>query len=530
MNVAELTAKILREKGVKYVFGIPGGPSIPYMEEWKAEGIEFILTSHEAAAGIMADVTSRITGITGVCHATFGPGATNLSTGVGGALLDRSPLIAFTTEVPDSMAGRTTQMGIDHQTLFKAVTKASFRLSPDGAEEVIRRAFAIARNELPGSVHIGLPSDISGVEVKGQKKSDAIAAEHAPQNNSEEIFKLLGSAKKPLIAVGLTAVRGGIGDSLQRFLEKTRIPVVLTPMAKGIIPSDHPCLAGVLFHALSDKLKKVTEGSDLVIGLGYDPVEYNYESWMPDVPLIHFGTRENDMPPGIKSISFLGEPGQWVRILEDSPLHGDFLSGRGVEMVRREIEEVFDDCAREWGPVSAMKALRDLVPANTIMTCDVGSHLHMAGQFWPTGKTGMHIMTNGWSTMGFGIPSANAVKLNMPESPVVCLTGDGGFLMTAGEMITARRYKLNIVVVIISDSELNLIKVKQGWKNLDPYATRLIDGELFGSDTFLGVKVFRADSAESMRKCIPEAFALGEPAIINAIVPGDDYKKLIVRQ
>jgi acetolactate synthase-1/2/3 large subunit len=132
--------------------------------------------------------------------------------------------------------------------------------------------------------------------------------------------------------------------------------------------------------------------------------------------------------------------------------------------------------------------------------------------------------------MGFGIPSANAVKLNMPEKHVVCLTGDGGFLMTAGEMITARRYKLNIIVVVISDRELNLIKVKQGWKNLNPYATRLIDGDLFGSDTFLGVKVFQADSDESMRTSISAAFSLGEPAIINAIVSGDDYKKLIVRQ
>ena len=117
MNVARLTAEILKERGVKYVFGIPGGPSIPYMEEWRAAGIEFILTSHEGAAGVMADVTSRITGIPGICHATFGPGATNLATGVGGALLDRSPVIAFTTEVPDKMVGRTTQMGIDHQAL-----------------------------------------------------------------------------------------------------------------------------------------------------------------------------------------------------------------------------------------------------------------------------------------------------------------------------------------------------------------------------------------------------------------------------
>lgn len=530
MNVARLTAEILKERGVKYVFGIPGGPSIPYMEEWRAAGIEFILTSHEGAAGVMADVTSRITGIPGICHATFGPGATNLATGVGGALLDRSPVIAFTTEVPDKMVGRTTQMGIDHQALFKPVTKQTFRLSPDGAAEALKRAFSIAGAELPGPVHIGLPSDISGKsEVGGRKSEDKKIKQTLPDNNSQ-IIKLLQSSKKPLLAIGLGAVRGAIGGSLLKFLEKAPVPVVVTPMAKGIVPSSHPCFTGVLFHALSDRLKTVTHESDLVIGLGYDQVEYNYESWMPNVPLVHFGTTETDMPEGIKSISFTGEPGLWISTLEESGMKGDFLSGRGVEKVRKEIADVFEVCAAEWGPVSALKALRELTPADTILTCDVGSHLHMAGQFWPTDAPGMHTMTNGWSSMGFGIPSALATKLNMPHRTVVCLTGDGGFLMTAGEMITARRYKLNIIVVIISDRELNLIKVKQGWKNLDPYATRLIDGDLFGSDTFLGVKVFHAGSAESMRKCIPAALSLGEPAIINAIVPGDDYDKLIVRQ
>jgi len=132
--------------------------------------------------------------------------------------------------------------------------------------------------------------------------------------------------------------------------------------------------------------------------------------------------------------------------------------------------------------------------------------------------------------MGFGIPSALAVKLNDRAKTVVCLTGDGGFLMMAGELMTARRYKLNIIVVIISDMELNLIKIKQSWRNLDPYATKITDGELFGTDTFLGIKVFRADSAITMQQCISSALGLDEPSIINAVVTGDDYNKLIIRQ
>jgi acetolactate synthase I/II/III large subunit len=578
MDVARLTAEILKERGVRYVFGIPGGPSIPYMEAWREAGIEFILTSHEASAGIMACVTSRATGTPGVCHATFGPGAVNLASGAGCALLDRAPLIAFTTEVPDAMLHRTTQMGIDHQSLFKSVAKATYRLRPDNAGEILHAAFETATGELPGSVHIGLPSDISGMAAAGSRTtqttekslaSNTCETSHTsqstrnsqethdnhnhhilhttPNNTSientlvnrnienaqgdiDELTALLRSARRPLIAVGLTAIRRGAGAALLRFLEKTPMPVVVTPMARGIIADTHPCFAGVLFHALSDRLRPLIAQSDLIIGIGYDQVEYNYESWIPDAPIIHFATIATDLPEGTVVKSFLGEPGHWFKLLADSATEGDFLAGRGVESVRKEIADVFEECASRWGPVSALGILSDSLPSDAILTCDVGSHLHLAGQFWPAKEPEQLIMTNGWSTMGFGIPSALAMKLNRPGTTVVCLTGDGGFLMSAGEMMTARRYNLNIIVVVISDRELNLIRVKQSWKNLAPYATKLTDGDLFGADRFLGVKVFEATDTLTMEQSIAAALALNEPAIINVIVSGDDYNKLVVRQ
>ena len=126
MTVADHIANQLFSAGVRHVFGIPGGPSLPYLEAFKNAGIEFILVSNEASAGIMADVTARLTGIPGVCHATFGPGATNISTGIGGALLDRSPVIVLTSEMSDTFIGRTSQMNINHQKLFEPLTKATF--------------------------------------------------------------------------------------------------------------------------------------------------------------------------------------------------------------------------------------------------------------------------------------------------------------------------------------------------------------------------------------------------------------------
>src|SRR5659263_177911 len=154
MIIAEYIANQLVNAGVRYVFGIPGGPSIPYMEAFRAAGIEFILTSNESAAATMADVSARLTGIPGVCHATFGPGATNITTGTGEALLDRSPVIVFTSEMPDSLLHRTTQMNIDHQKLFEPVTKKSFRISPANVKEVMDSALRICSEEYPGPVHI----------------------------------------------------------------------------------------------------------------------------------------------------------------------------------------------------------------------------------------------------------------------------------------------------------------------------------------------------------------------------------------
>jgi acetolactate synthase-1/2/3 large subunit len=530
MTVAEYIADQLFKNGVRYVFGIPGGPSIPYMEAFRSAGIDFILTSNEAAAGIMADVTARLTGVPGVCHATFGPGAANMTTGAGGALLDRSSVIIFTSEMDDKMINRTAQMNIDHQKLFESVTKATFRLTPDNAAEVIQKAFKICREEYPGPVHIGLPSDIAGNEVAEASGYAAKTETGVYHNDIDGIMSVLEKSRKPLLAVGLTSARYGIGSMLTGFLEKFRLPVVLTPMAKGLLTEDHPCYAGVLFHALSDYLEDIYEETDLVIGVGYDPVEYNYESWMPDVPLIHFGTKETDLPLLDNVMQFTGTPDQWFSILNRLDHSSIIFDKTSLQSVRDETAAVFKGFTDHFGPVTALKVLQEELPEDAILTVDVGSHLHLAGQFWKTSGRQNIIMTNGWSGMGFGMPASLAAKIINPEKTVVCVTGDGGFLMMAGEIITSRRYNLPVITVVLSDGELNLIKLKQSWQNLSPYATSLYSGDLFDSEMFFGIEVFLADSDESMRTAINDALKINKPVIINARIDPEDYKWLVVRK
>lgn len=530
MTIAEYIASQLFIEGVKYVFGIPGGPSIPYMEAFRAAGIEFILTSNEASAAIMADVTARITGVTGVCHATFGPGATNISTGVGGALLDRSPLLVFTSEIGDSMLNRTTQMNINHQKLFEPITIATFRMTKDNVAEVMASAIRLCNLAYPGPVHIGLPSDISEIEIDEEPVKVVSAENIVAHNNIQKVISLLENSRKPILAIGWTAARLGLQKKILTFLETCKIPVVITPMAKGILPEDHPSYAGVLFHSLSDYLEDLFEQTDLVIGLGYDAVEFNYEQWISDVPLLHFDLKETDLPVSGTAVQYAGQPDEWFTLLKNiniSSLHSELSLVKGI---RDEMSSVFNGFTNHFGPAAALKILQDELPINTILTADVGSHLHLIGQCWQTNGKSKVIITNGWSGMGFGIPSALAAQLNNRESTVVCITGDGGFLMMAGELITARRYNLPVIIVVFSDGELNLIKVKQSWKELPPYGIQLYQGDLFGSDIFFGVKVLKADSSEKLRTAVIEALSMHEPVIINAVIDPEDYKWLIVRR
>jgi len=531
MKVAEYIADKLFAEGVRYVFGVPGGPSIPLIEAFRQAGIGFILTSEERSAGFMACVMSRITGIPGVCHATFGPGATNLSTGVGSALLDRSSVLAITSEMPDGWIDRVAQMNINHQALFKPVTKETFRISPENVKSLLPRALRICTEEYHGPVHLGIPSDIAEHNVSSGDESRGVQYRQEIKNDdTEEIKKLLIRSRNPVIVAGLTAARLRTGKQINNLLKNYQAPVLLTPMAKGLIDEGHPCYAGVLAHALSDYLEDICSQADLVIGLGYDPVEYNYESWLPDVPLIHFDTVITDLPRRGNVYCYAGEPAEWFAVLSDMNITSGIISSGLLADVREEMNSVFRGFTSAFGPVTVLKVLGETLPRDVIVTADVGSHLHLAGQYWKTHGIQNLIMTNGWSSMGFGLPAAIAAKLSKPSSTVVCLTGDGGFLMSAGEIVTARRCLAPVIVVVFSDGELNLIKLKQTWKGLQPYGIYLNPGNLFDSGSFLGAKIFNVSSERDLRDAVKDALILDETVIINAMIDPEDYKWLIVKQ
>lgn len=534
-TVAFAVANALREIGVRHVFGVPSGGWVDYMEALRlTPGIEFVLTSHEAGAGMMADVCGRLTGAPGACFGTFGPGATNLATGVGGALLDRSPLIALSDEMPAGMRGRVSQMGIDHQALFRPLTKNTTRITSDAARSILFDAARLSLTEQPGPVHVGLPVGMSAQSAGAEtarftRPESPHHADPAPVDRAIDLFE---KSRRPVLAIGLGAVRAGVRDRIRALAEKHSLPVVLTPMAKGMLAEDHRCYAGVVFHALSDIVGQTHQMADCVVAIGYDPVEFNFESWMPQVPLVHIDTVAADIDSTAcpEVVNVTGSIPDSIRQLSDLAAKDTAWDFRAIGGRRDEIFARLAPPPGSFGPRAVLAILRDVLPPDGIMTCDVGAHTHLIGQAWRTPAPGLQIMTNGWSTMGFGIPSAIAAKLVHREKPVCTVVGDGGFLMTAGEIATAIRCRLNVVIVLLTDNDLALIRIKQERKGNPVYGTPVRERGTIGGDNIFGAPVRVAHDAAAFRRHLDAAFAGDGPVIVEAVVDSREYDSLVLKK
>lgn len=534
-TVAAAVIGALKDLGVKHVFGVPSGGWVDYMEEMrKTDGIEFILATHEGGAGMMADVCGRMTGVPGVCFGTFGPGATNLATGVGEALLDRSPMIALTDEMPTHLRGRTVQMAIDHQALFKPLTKKTTRLSAKGVRKTLFDAARVALEGRPGSVHVGLPVGLSAEAAAPEKLAfkDPAKPPKADAAKLKKAAELFATAEKPILAIGLGAVQAKVGAEIVALAHKHDIPVVLTPMAKGMLPESDRSYGGVLFHALSDMVGETHQQADLVVAIGYDPVEFNYESWMPKAPLVSLDIERADIDRKAYKVAVdaVGDIKHSLAALLKVKPRKRAWDMEALAQRRAAIFAKLRPSNQGFGPKGALTVLREVLPQDGIMTCDVGAHTHLIGQLWPTPAPGLQIMTNGWSTMGFGIPAAIAAKLCAPEKPVCAVVGDGGFLMTVGELATAVRYGVKIVVLVLTDNDLALIRIKQQKKGNPIYGTPVrAKGSIGGNDLF-GVPVLSADDAVSLRQALDQAFKIDGPVVVQAMVDSREYDAVVLKK
>ena len=529
---AEIVVDALERMGTRYVFGYPGGQNARFLEALHGSKVEFVLVTHEACAGFMADVYGRITAQPGVCLSTLGPGATNMTTGVGNAFLDRVPLLAFTAQMGRIWKGRTVQMHIDHQQLYAPITKWSVELETGKVYSTIKKGVEVALAEQPGPVHLDFPEDMAE-EVSPENLSEFFPSPPSllpfDEKSLGKAEELIRNAKFPLVAVGLTMNRARAEAELRSFIKRHRLPVVTTLMAKGQIPEEGSTLVGVLGRARRDIVAEYYQPADLIIAIGYDPVEFNYEDWVrKDLPIIHVDTVRADIACGYEvSCQVIGDIRTILQRLARIPRFTHQWDLEALREHRRKLRSALTSAQAKFSPHQALIALRELLPANGILAADVGAHTHLIGQLWDAQGPGNFLVSNGWSSMGFGIPAAIAAQLLQPARPVVACVGDGGFLMMLGEINTAVRLHLPVIFIVLRDRFLSLIKVKQTRKEYHSYGVELFGPEYASPTNLFGANVAVVEDEENFREALKRGLRGNEPLVIEAVVDPSEYDMIV---
>jgi acetolactate synthase-1/2/3 large subunit len=529
---AQRIASLLQDTGVRYVFGIPSAQVLALIEALHQTSIEYVLVSHEMAAGFMADVCGRLTGKPGVCLVPPGPGATNLATGVGGAYLDRAPMLAITGQVPTTLLQRRVHRHVDHCALYQPITKGSFLLRGTVTSH-LQQAISLALAEPPGPVHLDLPEDVAiqHTETPTQEEAETMLLPLPSVVDPMALHKLeyfLRQAQFPLVALGLTAMRSRKFQAIQRFVEQHRLPFVTTLMAKGLIPETHPLFVGVLGQARQDILNAFCHTADLILGIGYDPVEIRYEEWMPKAPLIHISVEPVTVDLPMRVVyQIMGNFPVSLQLLAELPALPNRWTAERLQMHRERLSTALRPVSSTFAPHQVVDILRTTFPREGILTCDAGAHRQSIGQQWPVYEPQTLLTSNGWSAMGFAIPAAIAAKLIYPEKPVACILGDGGWFMSAGEVVTALRLGLSFPIIVLHDGQLSLTKVHQHPRQYTSVGVKLGEKEGSAAPSCFGVPIITAHSPEEFHTHLREALHHNGPTIIEACIDPTEYEELL---
>jgi acetolactate synthase-1/2/3 large subunit len=513
---------------VKWAFGVPSGPLLPLIEALRTNDIEYVLTASETSAGFMAQMVGAMTGVPGIAIATLGPGATNLATGVGAAWLDRSPMIAITCNVESHLLDRRVQMRVDHHKLFEPLTKDSLSLKRGEVLQTLTDALRLAAEEPPGPVHLDLPEDVALAPAVNDPviTPPTLPLKPIPADVFDRVHELLSRSRRPLLVCGLELTRSRLHRRLIDFVEVQGLPFVLTLHAKGFLPESHPNYAGVLGRARRSDVARLIAEADLIVAVGFDAVEITYEEWAGKTPVVHIGAQPAERGDFELVLNAAGDLDAAIAELAALPASEHAWTADALEAHRRQLDAALRPQADRLAAHHVIDQLRERLPANGILAYDVGAHTHQIATQWRTDEPWTCISTNGWSSMGYGIPAAYAAKLVHPERQVVAVVGDGCFAMTAGELTVGRRLNLAVPVVILNDGWLSLIKVKQERRELDQSGVRL--GEPPPSpEHYFGVPVRGARTADELSSALDWALAQDGPSIVEAFIDAAPYSQTV---
>ena len=535
---AELFVQCLENEGVEFVFGIPGEETLDLSEALdRSAQIIFVPTRHEQGAAFMADAYGRLTGTPGVCLATLGPGASNLATGVGDATLDHAPLVALTGQT--GLAGmhkETTHQFIDTVEMLRPMTKWNTRLHhPRMVPEAVRKAFSIAAAEKPGATHLELPEDVMGSPVNGRplpQGPDAI-----PEADPVSLLRaaeLLQDAERPVLLVGNGVVRQHAAPALRSLCEQTGLHVITTFMGKGVLDASDPHFLFTAGLARQDYPQGIMGRADLVVSVGYDMIEWPPSAWNPDGDqrIVCIDTVPSEIDADfVPEVELIGD---LARILFQLTglLEGKSVANPATRPYRRAFRTVLDAGTDEDFPIKPQRVLRDLrelLGPDDVLVSDVGVHKLWVARFWEAREPNTVLISNGFAAMGFGLPAACAAALAARgRHRVVCISGDGGFLMNVQELETAKRLGLPFVVLVWSDGGYGLIEMHQKRKYGRIAGTRFDNPDFVALAHSFGVEGLRAEKAGDVKPLLAKALQHPGPVVLDIPIDYAENDKLAV--
>ena len=484
LSGAEMVVQSLRDQGVEFLFGYPGGAVLDiYDAIHTLGGIEHILVRHEQAAVHMADGYARATGKVGCVLVTSGPGATNAITGIATAYADSIPLVVLSGQVPSELIGSDAFQECDMVGISRPVVKHSFLVkNPEDIPTIIKKAFYIASTGRPGPVVIDLPKDILNPLNKFAYTypEEVTLRSYSPtvQGHKGQIKKALKAllvAKKPVLFVGGGVISANCHDALTRFAKQLNLPVTSSLMGLGAFPGTDKQFLGMLGMHGTYEANTAMHNSDLILGIGVrfdDRTTNNLAKYCPNAKVIHVDVDPTSISKTVPvAIPIVGSAenvlDEFLSLLEDENLvkSQSDLSDWWKEIEQWKAEKCldFDRHSGVIKPQQVLETIYRLTKGDAYVASDVGQHQMFAALHYPFDQPRRWINSGGLGTMGFGLPAALGVKLADPKATVVCITGDGSIQMNIQELSTAKQYDIPVVVICLNNHFLGMVKQ---WQDL----------------------------------------------------------------
>ena len=481
LSGAEMLVRSLRDEGVKYIYGYPGGAVLHiYDALFKEPALTHILVRHEQAATHMADGYARATGKAGVVLVTSGPGATNAITGIATAFMDSIPMVIISGQVPTAMVGTDAFQETDMMGISRPIVKHSFMIKdPAEIPEVMKKAFYLAESGRPGPVVVDIPKDMTNpvdkYEYSYPKKAKLRSYAPATRGHSGQIRKaaeMLLAAKRPVIYAGGGVILGGGSLQLTEMAKQLNAPVTNTLMGLGCFPGDDPQFIGMLGMHGSYTANLAMHHADVIIAVGArfdDRVINGASKFCPNAKIIHVDIDPASISKTIKAdIPIVGPV---VSVLDDMLAALKDIGTKPDQNVVASWWKQID----EWRgngimypydngdgtiikPQTVIEVLSEVTKGDAFVTSDVGQHQMFAAQYYRFNKPNRWINSGGLGTMGFGFPAAMGIKLNFPDDDVACVTGEGSIQMNIQELSTCLQYDLPVKIINLNNGALGMVR------------------------------------------------------------------------